>query len=137
MATCAEKNNFTLIEIVIALAILAIGLGGMLQLALSAQLQMANAQEKWQQQHAINQAAEYLLMLDGEETDVPEEFFPYAEIYTLNVENSEPDDLPEEFSNIEGQAELKKLVIELVRNRDGKTVERVIVDRFSYEDDTE
>ena len=55
----------------------------------------------------------------------------------MNVENSEPDDLPEEFSNIEGQAELKKLVIELVRNRDGKTVERVIVDRFSYEDDTE
>ena len=42
-----RRANFTLIEIVVALGILAIGLGGMLQLAINAQLRVANAMEKW------------------------------------------------------------------------------------------
>ena len=128
-----KKSAFTLIEVVVALGILAVGLGGMLQLAISAQLRMGNAMEKWQEVHAVTQAAEYLMLMDEETTEIPEEFFNY-DGYTINAYTDDADELPEEFNGIEGQIPLKKLVIELVRERDGKTVETVIIDRLSYEE---
>ena len=128
-----KKFQFTLIEVVVALGILAVGLGGMLQLAISAQLRMGSAMEKWQDVHAVTQAAEYLMLMNEDTTEIPEEFFNYPD-YTLNIYTDDADDLPEEFNGIEGQVPLKKLVIELVRERDGKTVETVIIDRLSYEE---
>ena len=128
-----RKKSFTLIEVVVALGILAVGLGGMLQLAISAQLRMGNAMEKWNEVHMITQAAEYLMLMDEETTEIPQEFFDYPG-YSLNVYTDDAEGLPEEFNGIEGQIPLKKLVIELVRERDGKTVETVIIDRFSYEE---
>jgi prepilin-type N-terminal cleavage/methylation domain-containing protein len=129
-----NKSNFTLIEVVVALGILAVGIGGMLQLAVSSQLRVANAVEKWEQVHVITQAAEYLMLMDEETTEIPEEYFPY-ENYTINAYNDDSDDLPEEFNGIEGQLPLKKLVIELTRESDGKVVETVIIDRLSYEEE--
>ena len=129
-----KRYSFTLIEVVVALGILAVGIGGMLQLAVSSQLRVANAMEKWEQVHVITQAAEYLMLMDEETTEIPEEYFPY-ENYTINAYNDDADDLPEEFDGIEGQLPLKKLVIELVRDSDGKVVETVIIDRLSYEDE--
>ena len=128
-----KKFQFTLIEVVVALGILAVGLGGMLQLAISAQLRMGSAMEKWQDVHVVTQAAEYLMLMNEDTTEIPEEFFNYPD-YTLNIYTDDADDLPEEFNGIEGQVPLKKLVIELVRERDGKTVETVIIDRLSYEE---
>ena len=129
-----NRLRFTLIEVVVALGILAVGIGGMLQLAVSSQLRVANAVEKWEQVHIITQATEYLMLMDEETTESPEEYFPY-ENYTINAYNDDADDLPEEFDGIEGQLPLKKLVIELVRDSDGKVVETVIIDRLSYEDE--
>lgn len=129
-----NRLRFTLIEVVVALGILAVGIGGMLQLAVSSQLRVANAVEKWEQVHIITQATEYLMLMDEETTEIPEEYFPY-ENYTINAYNDDADDLPEEFDGIEGQLPLKKLVIELVRDSDGKVVETVIIDRLSYEDE--
>ena len=129
-----KRYSFTLIEVVVALGILAVGIGGMLQLAVSSQLRVANAMEKWEQVHVITQAAEYLMLMDEETTEIPEEYFPY-ENYTINAYNDDADDLPEEFDGIEGQLPLKKLVIELVRDSDGKVVETVIIDRLSYEEE--
>ena len=129
-----KRYSFTLIEVVVALGILAVGIGGMLQLAVSSQLRVANAMEKWEQVHVITQAAEYLMLMDEETTEIPEEYFPY-ENYTINAYNDDADDLPEEFDGIEGQLPLKKLVIELVRDSDGKVVETVIIERLSYEDE--
>ena len=56
------KKQFTLIEIVVALGILAISLGGLLQLAISSQLKISRAREKWEEMHMLTQAAEYLLL---------------------------------------------------------------------------
>lgn len=128
-----KRRTFTLIEVVVALGILAVGIGGMLQLAISSQLRVANAVEKWEQVHVVTQAAEYLMLMDEETTEIPEEYFPY-ENYTINAYYDDADDLPEEFNGIEGQLPLKKLVIELVRESDAKTVETVIIDRLSYEE---
>ena len=129
-----KKYSFTLIEVVVALGILAVGLGAMLQLAISSQMKVGNAVEKWNDVHAITQAAEYLLLMDENTTEVPEEFFPYPG-YTLNVSTDDAEGLPEELNGIEGQVPLKKLVIELVRERDNKSVEKVIIDRLSYEEE--
>ena len=131
-----RRANFTLIEIVVALGILAIGLGGMLQLAINAQLRVANAMEKWQDVHVATQAAEYLMLMDEQSTEIPEEYFPYPD-YTLNAYYDDADELPEEFNGLEGQLPLKKLVIELNRERDGKLVETIIIDKLSYEEELE
>ena len=63
------EKNFTLIEIVVALGILAISIGGLLQLAISSQLKISRATEKWQEMHILTQAAEYLLLHDEETTE--------------------------------------------------------------------
>ena len=47
------EKNFTLIEIVVALGILAISIGGLLQLAISSQLKISRATEKWQEMHML------------------------------------------------------------------------------------
>lgn len=126
-------RRFTLIEIVVALGILAISLGGLLQLAISSQLKISRAAEKWQEMHMLTQAAEYLLLHNEETVEVPADFFPYPE-YEINCVYDDAEGLPEELENLTGQVPLKQCRIELIRTRDHKTVEYVIIDRFSYED---
>ena len=125
--------RFTLIEIVIALGILAISLGGLLQLAISSQLKISRAQEKWQEMHMLTQGAEYLLLVGNpEDPSVPEEFFPY-ERYSIECEIEDAEGLPEEFDEQENQMPLKKWVIKLVRSRDGAEVQKVVIDRYDHE----
>ena len=44
---------------------------------------------------------------------------------------------PEELENLTGQVPLKQCKIELIRTRDHKTVESVIVDRFCYSEESQ
>lgn len=125
------NKSFTLIEIVVALGILAISLGGLLQLGISSQLKISRAGEKWHEMHMLTQAAEYLLLHDEETTEIPPEFFPYPG-YEINCVYDDAEGLPEEFENLTGQVPLKQCRIDLVRSSDHKTVESVIIDRFSY-----
>ena len=127
--------RFTLIEIVIALGILAISLGGLLQLAISSQLKISRAQEKGQEMHMLTQAAEYLLLHDEETTEIPADFFPYPG-YEINCVYDDAEGLPEDLENLTGQVPLKQCRIELIRTSDHKTVEHVTVDRFSYGENT-
>ena len=127
------KKRFTLIEIVVALGILAISMGGLLQLAISSQLKISRASEKWMEMHMLTQAAEYLLLHNEETTEIPPDFFPYPD-YEINCTYDDAEGLPEELENLTGQIPLKQCRIELIRNRDHKTVESIIVDRFSYEE---
>ena len=127
------KQRFTLIEIVVALGILAISLGGLLQLAISSQLKISRASEKWQEMHMLTQAAEYLLLHNEETTEIPPEFFPYPD-YEINCTYDDAEGLPEEMENLTGQIPLKQCRIELIRNRDHKTVDTIVIDRFSYEE---
>ena len=129
------KKQFTLIEIVVALGILAISLGGLLQLAISSQLKISRAREKWEEMHMLTQAAEYLLLHNEETTEIPPEFFPYPG-YEINCTYDDAEGLPEEFENLTGQIPLKQCRIELIRSSDHKTVESVIIDRFGYEEES-
>ena len=127
---------FTLVEVVVALAILSISLAGLLQLSIGANRRAADAVEKWESEHMLAQAAEYLMLQDEDSAIVPEEFFPYPG-YSVEVVCEEAEGLPEDYGDQEGQLPLKRWNIGIVRDRDGKVMAAVNIDRIGYEDETE
>ena len=126
------KKVFTLVEVVVALAILGLSLSGLLSLAMNAQLKVARSVEKWDNTHKLIQAAEYLMLMDDESLSVPEEFFPY-EGYTVQASVDDAEDLPEDFTGIEEAAPLKCITIEIVRTTDNKVVDRIRMDRINFD----
>lgn len=126
------KKAFTLVEVVVALAILGLSLSGLLTLAMNAQLKVARSVEKWDNTHKLIQAAEYLMLMDDESLSVPEEFFPY-ENYTVQASVDDAEDLPEDFTGIEDAAPLKCITIEIVRTTDNKVVDRIKMDRINFD----
>ena len=126
------KKAFTLVEVVVALAILGLSLSGLLTLAMNAQLKVARSVEKWDNTHKLIQAAEYLMLMDDESLSVPEEFFPY-EGYTVQASVDDAEDLPEDFTGIEEAAPLKCITIEIVRTTDNKVVDRIKMDRINFD----
>ena len=126
------KKAFTLVEVVVALAILGLSLSGLLTLAMNAQLKVARSVEKWDNTHKLIQAAEYLMLMDDESLSVPEEFFPY-ESYTVQASVDDAEDLPEDFTGIEEAAPLKCITIEVVRTTDNKVVDRIRMDRINFD----
>ena len=130
---------FTLIEVVVSLALLSVSLAGLLQLSISSQLRVARGVERWQKTHMLIQAAEYLLLQEDEtELSIPDDFFPY-EGYSINAANEdiEDDTLPEELTDLDNQIPLKTLHIELVRSSDHAVIDSVKIDRFSFEEEEE
>ena len=116
-----------------ALLLPLLALAGLLQLLTASQGRLARTMEKWRETHMLIQAAEYCLLQKGEDPgSVPVDFFPY-DGYTANCTFRDAENLPETYTNIVGQIPLKACEIELVRQRDGKTVDSIIVDKFSYE----
>ena len=128
--------NFTLIEVVVALAILSLSLAGLLQLSISANSRLANAVEKWEAEHMLAQAAEYLMLQNQDSTDIPEEFFPYPG-YSVEVSVDEAEGLPEDYTDQENQLPLRRWNIGIMRGADGKIVAEVNIDRIDYDDKTD
>ncbi|MBE6384668.1 MAG: prepilin-type N-terminal cleavage/methylation domain-containing protein [Lentisphaerae bacterium] len=126
------KRYFTLVEVVVALAILGLSLAGLLSLAMNAQVKVARAVEKWENTHKMIQAVEYVMLFDDENLNVPAEFFPY-EGYSVQCSVDDAEGLPEEFTEIDDAAPLKCITVELVRGRDNKVVDRVKIDRINFE----
>ena len=126
------KRYFTLVEVVVALAILGLSLSGLLSLAMNAQVKVARAVEKWENTHKLIQAVEYVMLFDDENLNVPAEFFPY-EGYSVQCSVDDAEGLPEEFTEIDEAAPLKCITVELVRGRDNKVVDRVRIDRINFE----
>ena len=126
------KRYFTLVEVVVALAILGLSLSGLLSLAMNSQVKVARAVEKWENTHKLIQAVEYLMLFDDENLSVPTEFFPYAG-YMVQSSVDDAEGLPEEFSEIDDAAPLKCITVELVRTRDNKVIDRIRMDRINFE----
>ena len=123
-------GRFTLLEVVVSLAILAIGLAGFLQLMMGSQKRIARSVDRWTRMHMLTQAAEYFMLQNEDPGGIPEQFFPYPG-YQAVAYYEEAEGLPEEFNNLEGQLPLKQLVIEL--RKEGKVLDKLVIDRISYE----
>ena len=130
-----RRNIFTLIEVVIALAILAISLTGILELMTQSQKRLSKSYEKWERMHILSQAAEYYLMQGDDPPDIPEFIFPYRD-YQVDVSIEDVEDLPEELSDLMGQVPLKCLTLQLRKLPENEVVETLRIDRLSYDSDS-
>ena len=126
--------RFTLLETVVAVAILALSMGVLFQLSASAGKRIGEAEETWRTTHMLIEAAEYAL-LHGENVEtVPDRFFPYPG-YKALITWEEMDDVHGEYTmgSVAGQPELRACRISLIRTSDGRELDHLIVDRILYE----
>ena len=132
---------FTLIEVIIAIGILAISLASLFQIIASSRARIAKAEESWHNMHMLTQAAEYVLLHGGNSDvdSVDREFFPYRD-YQINViyEGEVTDEqIDDDFRSINGQLPLELCVIELVNLKtSGKEVVGTLeLERIIYDDE--
>ena len=133
------KRSFTLIEVIIAIGILAISLASLFQIIAAARARIAKADEGWHNMHMLTQAAEYVLLHRAEMVDdVDKRFFPYED-YQVNISFEEvlDEQIDEDFRSIEGQLPLDLCVIELVnlKSTGKETVGTLEIERIVYEDE--
>lgn len=127
-----KSASFTLIEVVISLAILAISLTGILEMMTQSQKRLAKSYEKWERTHLLCQAAEYYLMQGDDPAEIPEFIFPYKD-YQLETSIEDVADLPEELTDLMGQVPLKCLLISLKKLPENEIVDTLRIDRLSYD----
>jgi len=123
---------FTLIEVVVSIAILAIGVVTALQITASGTNRMGKAVTRWKVQHMLSQAAEYYL-LAGPNEQIPEEFFPY-EGYHPSCSIGIPD-LEEGIDNTYGENwNLVKLTIKITDD-EGEVLGKIEMDKILRTED--
>ncbi len=133
-------KSFTLIEVIIAIGILAISLASLFQIIASSRARIAKAEEGWHNMHMLTQAAEYVLLHSGNSgvDSIDREFFPYRD-YDVNISYEEVMDeqIADDFNSIEGQLPLELCVIELINLKtSGKeTVGTLEIERIIYDDE--
>ncbi len=128
-----KKLVFTLVEVVVALAILSISIAGFLQLLTAAQNRIIKVSDHWTRTHMLIQAAEYYMLMKQEDPEaISDTFFPYDR-YRVDVTWEEIDNLPEEYTNLTNQKQLRAMVLSLKRQSDGQEVDKIIIDRIDYE----
>ena len=132
-------TGFTLIEVIIAIGILASSLASLFQIIAAARARIAKADEGWHNMHMLTQAAEYVLLHRAEMVDdVDKRFFPYED-YQVNISFEEvlDEQIDEDFRSIEGQLPLDLCVIELVnlKSTGKETVGTLEIERIVYEDE--
>jgi type II secretory pathway pseudopilin PulG len=127
-----KRSSFTLLEVVIALAILSLSLVGLFNLMGQSSKRISDAETEWQEMHNLTQAAEYILLAgDEEDHTVPDEVFPYKN-YVIECEIEDSEEIPEEMKNLENQLPLKKWTIKLIRTTDRSERLKVSIDRIDY-----
>ena len=132
-----KRNRFTLVEVVVALAILSISIAGFLQLLTAAQNRIIKASDSWTRTHMLMQAAEYYMLMKQEDPPaMTDTFFPYDD-YRVEVTYEEIDNLPEEYTGLTNQKQLRAMVLSLRRQNDGQEVDKIIIDRIDYENASE
>ena len=132
-----KRNSFTLVEVVVALAILSISIAGFLQLLTAAQNRIIKASDSWTRTHMLMQAAEYYMLMKQEEPPaMTDTFFPYDD-YRVEVTYEEIDNLPEEYTGLTNQKQLRAMVLSLRRQNDGQEADKIIIDRIDYENASE
>ena len=132
-------KGFTLIEVIVAIGILALSLASLFQIIASSRARIAKADEAWHNMHMLTQAAEYVLLHRADVVDsVDRDFFPYRD-YQIDIsyEPVEDEQIADDFASISGQLPLELCTIELINLKtSGKeTVGTLEIERIIYEDD--
>lgn len=128
-----NKHSFTLLEVVMALAILALGFISAMGLAMNAAGRLMKSQTRWEEQHMLNQATEYYL-LAGPKEQIPQDFFPFEGYRAECVIDKA--DLPEGVDTEVGTWRLVKLII-TIYNQENKPVTSLEMDKIFQAADVE
>ena len=127
------KNSFTLVEVIVALAVMALALTAFFALSQSAVNRVDKAYGSWERMHLLSQAAEYCLLFPGEEVpDIPADIFE-SNIYDLEIRYEDAENLPEELNGLEQQAPLRTLVLDLVDRQSRQIVDTLRIDRIDFD----
>ena len=128
-----KKVVFTLVEVVVALAILSISIAGFLQLLTAAQNRIIKVYDYWMKTHMLIQAAEYYMLMKQEDPPaITDTFFPYND-HRVDVTWEEIENLPEEYTGLTNQKQLRAMILSLKRQQDGQEIDKIIIDRIDYE----
>ena len=126
-------NFFTLIEVIIAMAILSLAVVSILGYSIQASNRMRKAYKRWNEEHILAQAVEYYL-LAGPKDDIPQEFFPYKD-YRATCEIKEAQ-LPDEVEAENASWRFVTLKISLY-DSNNKEVESIDIDQILQAEDVE
>jgi len=134
----ASLRQFTLIEVIIAIGILAISLASLFQIIATSRARIAKADEEWHNMHMLTQAAEYVLLHKADVVDgVDRDFFPYTD-YQVRIDYEEVLDpqIDDDFKSINGQLPLELCTIELLnlKSTGKESVGILEIERIIYED---
>ena len=134
----ASLGQFTLIEVIIAIGILAISLASLFQIIATSRARIAKADEEWHHMHMLTQAAEYVLLHKADVVDsVDRDFFPYTD-YQVRIDYEEVLDpqIDDDFKSINGQLPLELCTIELLnlKSTGKESVGMLEIERIIYED---
>jgi prepilin-type N-terminal cleavage/methylation domain-containing protein len=94
MAQRCRQTGFTLLEVVIAITILAMSVAFTMSLIAGARSQVLRSEKRWGRAHVLAQAAEYYLLAGPKASDEPEALLP--EGFSMSCELLEVTDIPEE-----------------------------------------
>ncbi len=114
-------------EIIVAIAILAISLLAAMSMSSSSKRRIDRAHKKWKVQNMLSQAAEYYL-LAGANSNIPDTIFPYDNVQT-RCSVSECETLPEDIDVYSGQWFLATYHIEISSN--GKILKDIKIDKIA------
>ncbi|MDD4816590.1 MAG: type II secretion system protein [Victivallaceae bacterium] len=111
-------RRFTLLEVVIALTIFAVGIGIAFGVSAAARMRTMKGRQLLEESHMLAQAVEYYL-LDYDAEELPEDVFPYPE-YHANVSYSDPDpeSLPDRADGELGMWKLRVMRVELFNSKE-------------------
>lgn len=122
-----RRYYFTLVEVAIAIGILALGVTAAMGIIGAAKQRMSKAESQWKRQHALTQAAEYLLLAPPD-TPLPRSIFDYPE-FGLAVNYSLPENLPVNVPASLLDWRLTALHINLI-DKNGKLADSIVIDRL-------
>lgn len=127
------KKSFTLVEVIVALAVMAMALTAFFALSQSAVNRVDKAYSSWERMHLLSQAAEYcLLFADEDVPDIPQDIFE-SDIYDIEIRYEDAENLPEELNELEQQAPLRCLILDLVDVSTREIVDTLRIDRIDFD----
>ena len=126
-----KKNlwrRFTLLEVVIAIAILAMGILAAMSMVSLSKKRMDKAYNTWFKEHLLAQAAEYYLLC-GANKSIPPDYFPYKE-YSAQCAVTNCNDLSKDAAtSVSGNCKLVTYDIS-IRDTYGNIISQVKVDKI-------
>ena len=126
------RHRFTLVEMVVAMAILAGSLAALFSLAAGAQNRLFKARAEWLENHLMEQAAEFYLLGMDRDPEAPPDFVFDEKDYIPECFFVDAEDVPEDFVISSGQAELVEMRIRILRASTREPVRELRMEKIDY-----